>query len=235
MRSSLSINPLFEKNKMKPNDLLKEINGILVVNLLDYIYPMADKFGHLFKDPEPGIYMLNNVDPVISAGMKVYTRKSREEDTALDNIDNIVDDIIDIDGRIIIPAPIMLKKRKYLSPTPSIPSRPLKVAKLIVEEYVDSMLAHGNPTDYETLAEEHLTEEGMVLFREGYFEATCSRLISEVARFIGSDTWNFYLFDLNNTDLMITKSCDYRVYDWTLIQEERAEMRRQEEEAKLNI
>lgn len=219
---------------MRAEDLLKEVNGILVIDLLQYVQFLDNKYGHCFKDPEPGIYFLNKVDPVIVPEQKVYTRAGLKKGTPLSVLENIKESIIDADGNTIIPAYIMERQRKFLSTEPNLPVRAIKLASIVVEEYVDSLLTYTTPQDFISRAKEHLIDEGFSLYENGYMEAACQRIISEVANFIGADIWNFYFFETRNTDLIITKACDFRIYDWTLIQEERREIARQKEEYSLN-
>lgn len=219
---------------MKSEELLKEVHGFLSVNLLDYIEKLDRKYNKYFLPPEEGIYLLNRVEPIIKAGQKCYTAQGIKNNQPITNLSDIENDVFDENGVIIIPAFLMKRKSKNLSNVPNLPVNAIKIAYLLIDEYIDSLLPYTDARDWESLYKSYLTPEGIVLWKEGYLESAVSGLVNEIGRFISIDIWNYYFIELRNFDMMVTKSCDFRIHDWTLIQEERREIIKQkEEEAKI--
>lgn len=207
---------------MESDRLLKETKAVLIVNLMDYLRELIDNYEHIFKDPEPGIYLVGETIPVLKASQPYYSETSFKTQTMITSLDDLDEPILDEDGATIIPAYIMRRKTKMLSSKPTLPVRALQIAFETIQDQVDEMLPHTAPREYGLAVKAHIQPDAYALVDDGYLEASLSKLIRDVSMFVGCDIWNLYYFKLHKTDLIIEKSCDYRIYDWTLKKEQDA-------------
>jgi hypothetical protein len=199
--------------------LLQETQEVLIVNLLDYVRKLDVNYGHLFKPVESGIYVSHQMKPIVGSKTLCFTEKGFKTHTPLKNLDHVEEAVLDEHGEILIPAYMMARKKKFLMTAPNIPVRAICVAELLVREWLDSVLMHRPTTTYEEEISEHFVPEARSLIEQGYIERTCSRLMNELAGFVKCDTWNIYNIRLRNTDLIVEKQVDWRIWDWTRQQE----------------
>lgn len=207
---------------MESDHLLKETKAVLIVNLMDYLRDLRENYDHIFKAPEPGIYLVGEPTPILKATQPYYSETSFKTQTMITSLDNLNEPILDEDGAIIIPMYIMRRKAKMLSSKPTLPVRALQIAFETIQDQVDEMLPHTPAREYGASVKEHVQPEFHSVVTDGYIEASLSKLIRDVTMFVGCDVWNLYYFKLHKTDLIIEKGCDYRIWEWTHQREQEA-------------
>lgn len=207
---------------MESDCLLKETKAVLVLNLFDYIHDLIDKYNHTFIDPDPGIYLVGSDIPLLKHNQAYYSESSYLTQTPISSLDDVEEPILNQDGEIIIPKYIMLRKDKMLSSTPFLPVRAFQIVYALVQHVIDQVLPYTPAKDYQKDILQYVKPEFHHLVTEGYFESILYKLINDIYMFIGSDNWNIYYIKSQRSDLIIEKSIDYRVYDWTLQQEQQA-------------
>lgn len=207
---------------MESDRLLKEVEKVLVVDLMQYTGLLHKKYGECLVKPDDGIYMVGATEPIIKAGQVVYSESSFKTQTPLKSLDDVVEGIVDGDGASIISPAFMRHRKKFLHTKPTLPIREIQIASIVADDYIDSMLPYSPARETYAGLREHIKPEYHYLIEEGHIEAALTKLISEVSCFVGSNIWNIYFFELNRTDLIIKRSVDFRVYDWTRKLEEEA-------------
>jgi hypothetical protein len=193
---------------MKPRE-------VLVLSLLDFIHELVSEYSVAMKDPEEGIYLRNDVRPVIKVGRCFYSESSYRTMTPLTYLDGIDEAILDENGQIILPRFVMKRKHQLLLVKPSIPSRAIQLAFNLVGMYIDETVKYRTSEIYRELVLEQLRPEYTYLLGDGNIELVCQKLISRVAEFMGEDLWAVYFIRLINTTLVVEKAADYRVIEWT--------------------
>lgn len=207
---------------MESDRLLKETKAVLIINLSDYIRDLREKYDHIFKEPEPGIYLVGESTPLLKASQPYYSETSFKTLTPITSLDDIEEPIVDGDGAMIIPTYIMRRKAKMLSAKPTLPVRALQIAFETIQDQIDEMLPHTPAREYGNAVKSHIQPEFHSVVTDGYIEAALSKLIRDITMFVGCDIWNLYYFKLNKTDLIVEKGVDYRIFDWTLKKEQEA-------------
>lgn len=209
-------------HNVKSEHLLKQTKAVLILNLFDYIRDLIEKYEYAFKEPEVGIYLTDYSEPILKNNQVYYSESSYKTQTPINSLDDINEPILDQNGEIVIPLYIMRRKDKMLSSKPTLPVKALQIAYAIVDDTIDEMLPYTPAREYNKNVLEHVLPEHHNLVIDGYFESALNRLINEVLMFIGGDNWNMYYLKLNRCDLIIEKSCDYRIFDWTFQKEREA-------------
>jgi hypothetical protein len=202
--------------------LLKETKAVLVVDLMDYIRELIEKYEHIFKEPEPGVYLVGEATPILKSTEFYYSESSFKTQTFITSLDGLEEAILDEDGATIIPTYIMRRKARMLSNKPTLPVRAIQIAFETIQDQIDEMLPHTPAREYGAAVKEHVQSEFHSIVSDGYIEASLTKLIHEVTMFVGCDVWNLYYFKLQKTNLIIEKGVDYRIFAWTLNQEQEA-------------
>lgn len=203
--------------------LVHHTNEVLVLDMMNYVQRLNTKYGKYFIDPEEGIYVVNRTTPLLTSKSAYYTQKGYAQRVPLTSLDNVKEAVVDENGAVIIPQYMMLRKDKFLRATPNLPVRAIQIAELIAKEYIDSMLPHVAPYDYQSDLLKLVKPAGRALVRDGYFESICRRMIVDISLFVRADIWNLYFYRQDNTDLIVQKGVDYRIWKWTKEQEEKQE------------
>lgn len=207
---------------MESDRLLKEVHKVLVLDLTEYIGPLRKKYSECFLPPEEGIYMAGAIEPIIKAGQVIFSESGYKTLTPLQSLDDVNEGLLDKDGELIISAPFMRHRKKFLHTKPTLPVREIQVAAIMADDFIDSMLPYTPARETYRRVLDHLKPEYHYLSDEGHIEAALTKITNEVSLFVNADIWNIYFFEQKKTDLIITQSVDFRVYDWTKKLEEEA-------------
>ena len=205
---------------MTSSDLLLDVQEVLVLNLSDYIFELNNKYEKLFKPPPEGIYLVNTTRPILKEGQPYFRISDKNKNNPLESLDKVEEAIVDENGTIIIPAYIMARRDKMLLAKPNLPLRAYEIAKLIVQEWFDDFLMHKPTMPYTNEIMEHVLPEGLYYVENNFIERACSSLINQIAKFAKANNWNIYEIKLRNTDLIVERLIDYRIYQWTLNKEQ---------------
>lgn len=221
--------------------LLSAVFQGLVVDLTPYVYLIDSKYGAYLLPPPEGIYFQGGCEPVIEPERVYYCmnrgaqRAFHEQKRCSDfvssaavkgdipkpelflNLDMVKDDIVDNRGRVVVPLSVAKQHKDYLTTTPTFPVRALLLLTSVVKSYF-------NPHDKTHGVYQHLNDEGVAKWqqREMDFEAEVCNLLDIFDEFVGEDRHHIYGLVFVNTDVVVEKYCDFRIYEWTRLQEAKA-------------
>lgn len=215
---------------MESNAILNVVKEGLVIDLSRHAIKLHQKYGECFKDPEPGVYILNQNYPVIYPGSNYYSRSSFKSKTPLQDLNGVKEDILNEYGKVIIPRWVMENPKRYIRNKPNLPVREIDVLELLIRDYVDSLLAFNEPEDRSEKYDRLIKPEFRYMQTEGYLEAAAREIIDMVSVFVGADVWNMYDYKRQQSDLTVLKGEDWRIYDWTLQKEKETEEKNNSEQ-----
>lgn len=215
---------------MESNAILNVVKEGLVIDLSRHAIKLHQKYGECFKDPEPGVYILNKNYPVIYPGSNYYSRSSFKSKTPLQDLNGVKEDILNEYGKVIIPRWVMENPKRYIRNKPNLPVREIDVLELLIRDYVDSLLAFNEPEDRSEKYDRLIKPEFRYMQTEGYLEAAAREIIDMVSVFVGADVWNMYDYKRQQSDLTVLKGEDWRIYDWTLQKEKETEEKNNSEQ-----
>ncbi len=172
---------------------------------------------NVLRPPTPGIYASRSATPFLKAGEYYYKIDDINGNTPIKGIEDVHGDIFNQKGDLVHIA----KKKMELSMHPTVPAQGMK----IVYAYVDMLV---------TLATHEWTKETLSLsdtfdqFIEPKIHADDKFKIYQtmidqmkdikhiVLDFIGSNGWIMHLMRFKGTDIVIEKTIDYRIYQWSV-------------------
>ena len=192
--------------------------SILVLNLTNYLYEFERNVADdIFLPPPEGIYQLGILEPIVKANQTLYVKSSG---MLVDVVDNIKDDLVDSDGNVLIVKYVLERASKLLSNKPFIDYRRIKVLRLLARHYLNEGLAYvpGVPTldDIAKELAEHIDPNVVDLaIKDGILLKASETLCKDISTFIADDNWHIHYMTTESTQVMIEKSIDYRIADWT--------------------
>jgi hypothetical protein len=200
---------------------LLEPQATIIIQLMDFIPRLQDRYQAMFLDPEPGIYMLNGTEPLLKKGY-YYTPSSYASQTPITKLDDIKESILDSTSSIIIPQYVMQNKKRFLSAVPRVPVRALQTASLLVKIRIQELVRHEwSPIRKHSILAPFKPEcKAKVDYDE--IENLCQDLIAVVDDFIADRVWHVYFVTNNATDLTIDRAEDFRIIDWTRLKQQEA-------------
>lgn len=205
------------------NELLQPL-AIIVTPIAFYAELIEQQFEHLLRPPIEGIYRVGDITPILYANKRYFIQRKVNNSIVLEPITDfskVEESIVDDSGNLILSAHYMKNKQMYLSNKPSIPTRGLEITKCLVDEH----FANISPWAKSQGLKQRLysffkdRETGIQVVDEGFLERVCESLMIKINDFIGNDVWNIYTTKIIAVDMLIEKSIDYRIYDWTLQQQ----------------
>ena len=129
---NLSNLPLEAKLTLEVGDFAQQVE----ISCADYLLP-APK----------GIYLKNRLEPVMTDGNAYYIYKGQQRHKIQD-INLIKENVYTESGSLLIPKIFMENKARFLSEVPFIPYRGVKLAELLINEQVDSMIEYRHRRGY---------------------------------------------------------------------------------------
>lgn len=198
---------------MNISDLLNP-KEVLVLNLLDYISELDIHYSSYFADPYPGIYIANKVEPVLLPNTVYYTDDGIRFTLEDFEIDKYTGSVTDEYGNMLLSRYVMSMQKSFLSKTPTLPVFAIKIAHIYALSVVDDATPYVRDKTKTTEAIRYLKPGGYIYVYNGMFSIALDELLKTISEFINNDIWNIYFIKLNNTDLIIEKSIDYRIYEW---------------------
>lgn len=202
--------------QMQADSLFSLVSGLMNFSILESAVKLEQAYRDYFWDPEPGVYYINGVEPIIKKHTKetYYTPQSYQENLPITDYGAVKTDVINEYGKIIIPAYVMQNQHKFLTMSPKLPINSLKLIKCALNQYIiDSTMPYDYNPDA-VLITELLNEEGILLYEEGAMEVYYERYINAISDFVGDDLWHIYFVKLNNTSIIVEKTVDYRIWSW---------------------
>ena len=200
----------------KLTEMLKP-SAMMVVNLLDHVSTWdKDPYLDCLVEPSSGIYLPSSVNPVLDDNGVYYPQSKYGQDQYrikdLDSIFNLGESIVDKNGIVVFTWVNLKRFKKYITLTPQVPATAIKVAHVIVDDFLRGLCPYTNtPRNKHSLHQ--LTTNPDLILIEAY-EELLDDLIMEVSEFVGKDRYHIYFTKLKGTSLIIEKTIDFRVYDW---------------------
>ena len=196
-------------------DLLAPEN-ILILDAAEHLQPLVATYGYCFAENPAGLYLNNGVTPILLASNKYY-KEGTDIEVPIEEIPNQTCNIVDVDGKVVLTAAKIITTRKHLS-TKSTASHYAAVLlceyiRYIIDQNVEHIKVHTDRDIWETW----LSQEGVRHLREGTlnYDLMFEPIRTIVQKFIGPDTWNIYFVALKRNTIIVEKSIDFRIYDWT--------------------
>lgn len=198
----------------------------LVVDLLDFAIKLDDDElqDSLIPAPE-GIYTPGSTKPMFLADRVYYIGEPYLNNVVIGanllKIPNseITGDIYQADGRgrkvdvkLVIKASAFLKAKKYMTDHPTIPVPEINLAAAVAVGYIDTICPHSGITASGLHINDCIKREGTMLMERGVPEACFSEMLDKIMTFVGDDTWNLYAANVQNTNLIVSKGVDWRIY-----------------------
>jgi hypothetical protein len=186
-------------NKEILDSLLKEVKGMLVLELLDYASKIEDSFINRISSLES--YGINNNALLICGHTYTY------EDQEVVELGSFKEEDIYKDNKIIV-------KKNQVKQLKRVDEK-LTLVKLIyacVVEYLARLNRYTRPLCIPVYMRDILINKEDGVYLEESREL--NTLFDSIDLFIGEDTWSWYTPKLTNTTLIIKKGVDFRIYDW---------------------
>ncbi len=187
-----------------------------VVDAVPTAIYLESVMGEAAKPAPTGVYLKNSIAPVIVPGKQYMQRvknKTGFEDRSIGNIDEVVGNVYTLDGELVLHKS-QIKEISLIPQLPVIGIRLLTdMAKAVVVEESSWLKGASVPTS--KILRDYLQPH--------YLEDIdlCDRIMSasfdfrhSIRNYIGKDGWIMHFVKSRNTDIIVEKSCDYRIYDW---------------------
>jgi hypothetical protein len=212
MKKSFFVPVPFSRRVVSSADLLATPQARWVVDLLPYAYDLHRIYGKYFRPPEPGIYRVNGVTPVLYYDRQYFVPSCLTQ--PIQALAGVMEDILDDQFNVVLPKSVVARKELLLTERPTVPVRALGVLQALI-------LTHFYKRDYGNLLGQQLTEAGIEAYREHQidFRDQLESLYDLLTDFIGEDIYHLYEITFHEMDVYLDKLVDYRIYEWTLAQE----------------
>lgn len=198
---------------------LLEPQASFVIPLLDYIPRLQDRYADYFIPPEPGIYLMNGLTPLLKSG-HYFSESSYKRLQPIHSLDNLQEAVLDDNGTVLIPRYVMRHKAQFLSAIPKVPVRAIQTAYLLIQIHLCQQTCH----EWHRVPTQAITQyiqpqyRHLVLYED--IEDICHSLIRLLDDFINGRRWHIYFTTLHHTDVIVERAEDFRIVDWMRQQQE---------------
>lgn len=213
---------------------LTKPSDILVLNMLEHVGHILEPYASKYLEPYvSGLYLKGNINPLLVEGITYYkdfvsdSQAKRDKLSfngipfnSLAEIMQCNKDVYDSRGNIVITAKDLFFNKRFIDIKPSIPVQIIKVAIAVVLEYLNSLNKHTNVNSINYNLNRLVKSKHRDLIVKEYYQTEFINLIDKVAEFVGADSWHIYFYKINGTSLVISKTIDFRIYDWYRIKNE---------------
>jgi hypothetical protein len=198
-------------------DLLK-VTSSAIIEIASYAEILQSKFGDFLEPEVPGVYVAGEIFPRIIPGREYFTKVKvighSEALVKINAFENITTAILDENARLVIPKYMVLDKDRYLSNTPTVPARFYILIGLLIQNHLD-MLSPITSRRADSRKIINLIKENYEdIYESGDLSIACRYILDQVDSFVGNDVWYMYFSKFVGKDVIIEKTCDYRVYQW---------------------
>ena len=126
--------------------------------------------------------------------------------------------VVDVDGCLIIPKYMMQDQERYLSSMPTIPVRGLLLVEYLIAKHIESCCQHTKTSHYNNKIDSQILDGYHHIHYDGLLDRSVESISAQVTEFMRRDNWHVYFTRRIQQDIMVEKTIDYRIYDWTRIQ-----------------
>lgn len=194
----------FKTNFPNSRDLLSRPKSIILFELITYAKIIDSKFKDYFKPIKKGLYIKGTTKSLID-NIDIYTLLNNNKDTKIQEL-SIPENLIS--KRLIA------EKVKYLDTVPIVNPYVITYIKVYLMKF---LYRREHPFTIKNILSDKGIDNYEYLHNE--IEVILSNLTDQIYDFIGDDFYFIYNISIYNTDLIIKKVVDYRIYEWTLNQE----------------
>jgi len=211
-------------------ELLKHNKEVMVIDLLKETLSIdEDPYITSLQQPVEGLYLVGSFEPILEQGQPYYLYKDMQivgnvvqyQNTPtipdVTNVEALIkakSDIFDAKGKLVITAKDLYKYSRHLKKKPTIPANAIKVAILVICNYLNSLCRYTNVKSPKYTLESLVKDEyHNLIYNEEYAKAY-ELTLDKVMEFVGKDTWHMYFYQIRGTSLVIEKTVDYRIYEW---------------------
>jgi hypothetical protein len=200
------------------NELLTNPVESYIINIETYrdaLNSIADKL-----IPVKGLYLNNSYKPLIEFNTNYYVIK--------DNAYKLITDIDDIKTtksniyiksngvyELIYRYDKLKKNMSILTITPTINYSHILVLKEMIDAIITGLLHYKTYSAHYKLYN-CFKEEYRDFVRNEDYLTIFNDLYSDISEFVSDNRWNIYFTKIINNSILIEKSVDYRIYQWTL-------------------
>jgi len=209
---------------------LAHVQEVLVIDLLQHAMSLEeDPCGRGLLPSPKGLYILGNFEPILleseryyyktqllSSGGKgdVYDFKESPYIKDISKIAKFADDVYDISGKVVLTSSDIRTKGRFFRTDPGVPVTAIKMAIAVIQRYLGTLCRHTSHIHSASRMDQLVRQEYQYLIDNDEYLIGFDNLISQISQFVGNDHWNIYFYKVKGTTMVITKSCDWRVYDW---------------------
>lgn len=194
-----------------PNELLKPIATIIIDTAIA-ASALYTGLGNLLVPNPEGIYVRSRDWPIVTPEMTLFDTKGKRVNYS--EIGELNEELRDIDGRTVFSSEIMKNKGMHLRLNGfySVSAQALVRISIITQlkalcQYT-AVSCNESPYDYILPGYSHAWDEG-------WFDVYTEEIMKSISDFVGEDVWNIYFIDKLPQTLIIKKSVDNRIYEWT--------------------
>ena len=211
------------------NQVLTTTKEVLVLDLLEFAINLNGELpSDVFVKPIEGLYVTGSIEPFIKLdGSADYFPKSKwlSAKNKLTDKKAILDcneDIMDVNGKVVLSIADKKRKIKYIKTEPTIPATAIKVCISIVLSYINNLNPHTRRRGTTYLLEQLINSKYHIsLVDNDSIIEKLEHLLDRVMEFVGNDTWNIYFHKVKGSTLIIDKCIDFRIYEWYRIKFEK--------------
>ena len=189
------------------------------------ISKLSTKLSEYCKPNKPGIYTTTSHNPVLVPNNKYYTREGLMTNKPItqEEFPSIVENVYNSDGTLAVSSFLMRDKSSLLSTKPKINQAIPNIVHLVINDYLKSMryrdfdsedliysLKHFIRQDKQDEIDSNFIDEIVVII---------DPIILSIMDFVDEDIHHIYFVDLlNDQNLVIRKTVDFRIYEYTKLQ-----------------
>ena len=203
-------------NYVKPaeQETTERTTASLHLDIRSLAQQLERQYADFFVPAAEGIYVSDDINPVITPGRVYYTRGATGEYVRVTDLTHVQDAVYDQDGRVIISAYRMKNKEGHVSNRPILPGRGINIILGVIDHVLESIAPYVRISSAHLRVRRLILPEHQYLWDDGTLEMCCHPVISEVHRFIGDDVWHRYYVRLRFNDIYLEKTIDYRIHCW---------------------
>lgn len=194
--------------------------SVLILDTRNEINSLIDLLDSHLIDLPTTIYLKDTNKKLIVPFHCYYTLAGLSDNTPLESLDDVNEDVLDSNGNVIIPAKIMLNKSNWLVTSAEPEYKIIPVIEAIVKNLFNTRIKEYHRFNARNKLKSLIKESSHYILDTGEIEDCCQSLLTKIENFIGNDTWHIYFINFVGTDLFINKTYDLRIYEWTKQQEE---------------
>lgn len=206
--------------------MLLNVENMLILDTQFSIARLTREYPHWFNDPEPGVYTLSSLDPVIKKDVVYYHGSINQDEPVIFDHTPTIDDItiykkglFHEDGLVVLSPAVIQNAKRLLRNESFVSKAAFTVIEYIIRDAINNSIAYGDTVHREMCFpfeyKHYLTQEGQDAYAEGQFENMCEGLLIQAVSFVSERPWSIYFTRPSGSDLIIERLIDYRIYDWT--------------------